>query len=96
MEDGITIVNFPTKDKWRDPSELSYIESGLDAFIKVLPELNVTTVAIPPLGCGNGGLKWGNVKTVIEEKLKEVSENILFCFMSQTKIMCKKQKKHLN
>ena len=78
VEDGITIVNFPTKDKWRDPSELSYIESGLDAFIKVLPELNVTTVAIPPLGCGNGGLKWGNVKTVIEEKLKEVSEKYTF------------------
>lgn len=78
VEDGITIVNFPTKDKWRDSSELSYIESGLDAFIKVLPELNVTTVAIPPLGCGNGGLKWGNVKAVIEEKLKQVSEKYTF------------------
>lgn len=78
VEGGITIINFPTKDKWRDNSELSYIESGLDAFIKILPELNVKTVAIPPLGCGNGGLKWENVKAIVEEKLEVVSEKYNF------------------
>lgn len=78
VEDGVTIVNFPTKDKWRADSKLSYIETGLDAFVAMLPELHVKTVAIPPLGCGNGGLDWKIVKEIIEEKLKSVNEDYSF------------------
>lgn len=68
-EKGKTIVNFPTKDKWRDPSKMQYISDGLDEFIRVLPELNIKKTAIPPLGCGNGGLDWSEVKRLIEDKL---------------------------
>ena len=68
-EDGITIVNFPTKNKWRENSKIEYIETGMDYFIKILPELGVKKIAIPPLGCGNGGLLWTDVKKIIEDKI---------------------------
>ena len=78
VEDGITIINFPTKDKWREKSKLSYIEMGLDAFVKVLPELQVKKIAIPPLGCGNGGLDWLEVKAILEQKLENIEKDYHF------------------
>lgn len=78
VEDGKTIINFPTKNKWREPSKMSYIEDGMDAFVQVLPTLNVKTVAIPPLGCGNGGLEWRVVKSVIVDKLQSLEEKYTF------------------
>ncbi len=55
-EEGITIINFPTKNKWRESSKMEYIEKGMEAFVELLPKLAVKKIAIPPLGCGNGGL----------------------------------------
>lgn len=78
VEDGITIINFPTKDGWRENSKFSYIEAGLDEFVKILPGLNVKTVAIPPLGCGNGGLPWPTVKALIEDKLGNMEGQYVF------------------
>ena len=63
------IINFPTKTSWRKPSEYSYIEKGLDELIKVIEKNNIKSVAIPPLGSGNGGLDWNIVKNLIEDKL---------------------------
>lgn len=54
MEDGITIINFPTKNKWRENSRIEYIEKGMNFFVELLPQLDVRKIAIPPLGCGNG------------------------------------------
>jgi O-acetyl-ADP-ribose deacetylase (regulator of RNase III) len=68
-EKGKTIINFPTKDQWRKPSELRYVIDGLDEFLRILPDLGINKIAMPPLGCGNGGLNWPEVKRVIEEKL---------------------------
>ena len=68
-EKGKIIINFPTKDKWREPSKMSYITDGLDAFVRMLPALGIKKVAIPPLGCGNGGLNWSEVKKEIERRL---------------------------
>lgn len=78
IEDGITIVNFPTKDKWRENSKLEYVESGMDSLIELLPQLSVKKIAIPPLGCGNGGLLWGDVKKVIESRIVEVANQYDF------------------
>ena len=75
-EDGITIVNFPTKDKWREKSKIEYIENGMDSLIELLPELKVKRIAIPPLGCGNGGLNWRDVRGIIENKI-EIAKNML-------------------
>ncbi len=64
------IVNFPTKDEWRKKSEYKYIETGLDKLVEKIFECNITSIAIPPLGCGNGGLEWSRVKNLIISKLE--------------------------
>lgn len=73
-EDEKTIVNFPTKDKWRQNSKIEYITDGLDELVRILPELCVSSIAIPPLGCGNGGLQWNEVKTIIVDKLSPIQD----------------------
>ena len=64
-----TIINFPTKTNWRKPSEYKYIEDGLDNLIEVINTRQIKSIAIPPLGAGNGGLNWEKVKLLIEQKL---------------------------
>jgi O-acetyl-ADP-ribose deacetylase (regulator of RNase III) len=59
------IINFPTKRHWRDKSRLEDIELGLSALIAEIQRLNIQSIAIPPLGCGNGGLDWTVVKPLI-------------------------------
>lgn len=63
------IINFPTKKDWRKPSEYSYIGAGLDDLIRVINEYKIESIAMPPLGSGNGGLEWEKVKILIEQKL---------------------------
>ncbi|HVK56167.1 MAG TPA: macro domain-containing protein [Burkholderiales bacterium] len=60
------IINFPTKKHWRQPSRLEYIDSGLTDLIRAVRELKISSIALPPLGCGNGGLEWTDVYTRIE------------------------------
>lgn len=64
------IINFPTKNHWRHPSDYEFIEKGLEALVEVIQEKEIETVAIPPLGSGNGGLDWNRVKAMIEHKLQ--------------------------
>lgn len=63
------IINFPTKTNWRLPSEYQYIESGLVDLVNVIKEKNIKSIAIPPLGSGNGGLDWNKVKQILENYL---------------------------
>jgi len=56
------VINFPTKRHWRSPSRMPDIEEGLDDLVRVVAELKIRSVAVPPLGCGNGGLDWGEVE----------------------------------
>ena len=63
------IINFPTKEHWKGFSKLSYIEHGLDSLIEVIQRLQIRSVAMPPLGSGNGGLQWSVVKPLILEKI---------------------------
>lgn len=76
LEDSKLIVNFPTKNKWREKSKMEYIVSGLDALIDLIKEKHITSIAIPPLGSGNGGLNWSEVKQVIIQKLSCLSEDV--------------------
>ncbi|MFD0990594.1 macro domain-containing protein [Mariniflexile jejuense] len=71
-----TIINFPTKTQWRKPSEYSYIETGLTKLKEVINEYNIKSIAIPPLGSGNGGLQWSTVKSMIENKLIDLDCDI--------------------
>jgi O-acetyl-ADP-ribose deacetylase (regulator of RNase III) len=66
------IVNFPTKQHWRSPSQLKWVVDGLQDLRKFLIENNVKSIAIPPLGAGNGGLSWELVKPEIELALGDV------------------------
>lgn len=70
------IINFPTKDDWRKPSEYSFVEEGLDDLINVIKNYQIKSIAIPPLGAGNGGLKWEKVKRIIEQKLNHLDTDI--------------------
>jgi O-acetyl-ADP-ribose deacetylase (regulator of RNase III)/uncharacterized protein YwgA len=63
------LVNFPTKVHWKNKSQLSYIEEGLDALVVEIERLDIRSIAMPPLGCGNGGLDWRDVRPIIERKL---------------------------
>lgn len=66
---GTSIVNFPTKKHWRSPSLLKDIIKGLDIFVAKYKEWGIKSIAFPPLGCGNGGLEWAIVGSVMHQRL---------------------------
>jgi O-acetyl-ADP-ribose deacetylase (regulator of RNase III) len=55
---------------------MNYIVEGLNDLAKVIVAENIASIALPPIGCGYGGLQWAEVKPLIEEKLAEVSDNV--------------------
>lgn len=61
------IVNFPTKRHWKSGSRLDDISAGLDDLVRVVEEQGIRSIAIPALGCGNGGLDWQVVRPLIEQ-----------------------------
>lgn len=67
------VINFPTKRHWRDASRIEDIESGLKALVEDLKQMKIKSIAIPPLGCGNGGLDWAVVCPMIEDAMNQVS-----------------------
>lgn len=75
-ERGKIIINFPTKNKWRASSKMEYVDDGLTELVKLIHDLNIKSIAIPPLGSGNGGLIWSEVKALIEKKLAVVNNNV--------------------
>jgi O-acetyl-ADP-ribose deacetylase (regulator of RNase III) len=61
------IINFPTKGHWRADSRLGDIDRGLTDLVAKVRKFGIRSIAIPPLGCGNGGLDWNNVLPLIEK-----------------------------
>jgi O-acetyl-ADP-ribose deacetylase (regulator of RNase III) len=74
MVDPKFIINFPTKRDWRGKSRITDIKSGLEALIANVRRLGIRSIAVPPLGCGNGGLNWRDVRPLIEEAFAELPE----------------------
>lgn len=68
------IINFPTKRHWRGKSRLEDIESGLKALVEEVRKLKVSSIAVPPLGCGLGGLSWRVVRPMIERAFSSLPE----------------------
>ncbi|HET6323397.1 MAG TPA: macro domain-containing protein [Planctomycetaceae bacterium] len=66
------VINFPTKKHWRQPSKMEWIRDGLKDLVRVIKENRIQSIAIPPLGCGNGGLEWQQVRREIEAALSDV------------------------
>lgn len=79
------IINFPTKQHWRYPSKLEWIESGLEDLKRVIKENDIHSIAIPPLGSGNGGLDWADVRQRIETALGDLSDVQVIVFEPTSK-----------
>jgi O-acetyl-ADP-ribose deacetylase (regulator of RNase III) len=60
------IIHFPTKKHWRQPSRMEWVRAGLNDLVRVVHEKGIRSIAVPPLGCGNGGLEWSQVRSEIE------------------------------
>ncbi len=67
------VINFPTKKEWFKKSQYDYIEEGLKDLVRVIDEYKIKSIAIPPLGCGNGGLRWDKVKLLLDKYLGHLS-----------------------
>ncbi|EFI34820.1 Appr-1-p processing domain protein [Desulfonatronospira thiodismutans ASO3-1] len=66
------IINFPTKRHWRDKSRYEDIEAGLQALVKEITARNISSIAVPPLGSGLGGLDWAKIKPMIERAFSDL------------------------
>lgn len=68
------IIHFPTKRHWRQPSRLEWVRDGLDDLVRVVQELRIRSIAVPPLGCGNGGLIWSEVRALMDDAFAAVPD----------------------
>lgn len=68
------IVNFPTKGHWRSKSRLADIQAGLEDLLNAIRRLEIRSIALPPLGCGHGGLNWGDVEPLIRDAFANAPE----------------------
>lgn len=73
-EGGRWILNFATKDHWRDPSKLEWIERGLPELVRIVREKQIQSLALPPLGTGLGGLAKSAVEPLIEAAFQDMTE----------------------
>lgn len=76
QDEDVWIINFPTKVDWRKKSQYSYIEEGLKDLVQIISSYQIRSIALPPLGCGNGGLNWEQVKELIELYLQPLSDTV--------------------
>lgn len=79
------IINFPTKQHWRNPSKLEWVIEGLADLRSVIIEKQIKSIAIPPLGAGNGGLDWLQVRQEIENALGNLSDVDIYVFEPTSK-----------
>ena len=72
-----TVICFPTKQHWRNPSQLEWITTGLDDLRSRVTMNGIRSIALPALGCANGGLNFAEVKPLIYEKLNDLDARII-------------------
>jgi O-acetyl-ADP-ribose deacetylase (regulator of RNase III) len=68
------LINFPTKRHWKGKAKIQDVRAGLQALVQEIKRLGIKSIAVPPLGCGNGGLEWSAIRPLIEQALSEVPE----------------------
>lgn len=68
------IINFPTKRHWKGKSRLEDVDAGLNALIQEVARLEIKSIAVPPLGCGLGGLDWSVVRPRIERAFQSLPD----------------------
>lgn len=94
------IVNFPTKRHWRASSQLADIRDGLQTLVEDVRRLGIRSIAVPPLGCGLGGLEWQLVRPLIEQAFAALPDVQVHLFAPQgalaTKSMLMRIERHLS
>ncbi len=73
-DDRVQVLNFPTKRHWKENSRLQDIEDGLKYLAAHYDEMSIQSIAMPPLGCGNGGLNWSDVRPLIDRYLGSIPD----------------------
>lgn len=68
------IINFPTKEHWRTRTRIEWIEDGLEDLRRVIEDKEIGSIAVPPLGCGQGGRSWSEVRPMIVEALEDLPQ----------------------
>ncbi len=68
------IINFPTKTHWKTKTKIEWVRDGLKDLVRVIRDRNIRSIAIPPLGCGNGGLDWKDVRPIIDQALADLDD----------------------
>lgn len=89
------IVNFPTKKQWREKSKLIYIKAGLTKLKELVVKENIQSIAIPPLGAGNGKLNWGEVKELLIDFEKNLDGRVKVIIYEPTQHEFRLGKPHL-
>ena len=74
------VINFPTKGHWRSRSRLGDIEAGLEDLVRVVEDRKIASIAVPALGCGNGGLEWRTVEPLIRRAFDGRSDVTVYLF----------------
>jgi O-acetyl-ADP-ribose deacetylase (regulator of RNase III) len=74
LENPKYIINFPTKKHWKGKSRIEDINAGLKDLVSVVKEYDIKSIAVPPLGCGNGGLNWTIVRSLILSYFDQIPE----------------------
>lgn len=74
------ILNFPTKRHWKENSRIDDIRAGLNDLVKIVNELKIKSIAIPPLGCGNGKLFWPEVRKLITDAFLDMDDVVIEIF----------------
>jgi O-acetyl-ADP-ribose deacetylase (regulator of RNase III) len=74
------VINFPTKRHWRGNSRIEDIDAGLAALVADVRRLGITSIAVPPLGCGLGGLDWAAVRPRIEQAFATLPDVTVLLF----------------
>jgi len=78
------ILNFPTKDHWRNPSKIESIQEGLEYFANNYKRGGITSIAFPKLGCSHGGLSWKEVSPLMEKYLSDLDLEVWICLDEET------------
>lgn len=86
LSNPMWVINFPTKKHWRSPSKLEWIQEGLKSLVQVVRDYDIESIAIPPLGVGNGGLSWVLVKPLIEDAMGELEDVRVFIYSPSSNV----------